>query len=128
MNANTASTTSPAIMPIILGVAAALLIAAVLSGRQWPLVSDERVALALLVVLGMAMCASGGIGPAVAEGRWMAPLALISMAIGAVIIVIAALGFFGIALPWIAGARQAFVAVAALSAVKVLLTLLDRIV
>lgn len=128
MNANTASTTSPAIVPIILGIVTALLIAAVLSGRQWPLIAEPRMALALLVVLGMAMCASGGIGPAFAEGRWAAPLALISMAIGVVIILIAALTFFGVALPGIAGAREAFIAVAALGAVKVLLTLLDRIV
>src|SRR5512146_2076078 len=83
MNASPVSTSTPNIAPIVLGIAAALLIAAVLSGRQWPLIGDQRAALGLLLVLGLATCAGGGSGPAFAEGRWMAPLALMCIAIGA---------------------------------------------
>ncbi len=128
MNANPASTGTFNVTPIVLGIAAALLIAAVLSGRQWPLISDQRVALGLLLVLGMAMCANGGIGPAIAEGRWMAPLALLSVVLGVAILVIGGLALFGVALPAIADTRQAFIAIAILSAAKVVLTLLDRVI
>ncbi len=128
MNVNSTSTSLPGLTPIVLGLAAALLIGAVLTGRQWPLIGDARVALALLLVLGMATCGSGGIGPAIAEARWTAPLALISIALGVVILAVGALALFGIALPGIADARQAFVAIAILSAVKLVLTLLDRVI
>jgi hypothetical protein len=54
---------------IILGILAAGLVFAVLTGRRVPLISSERVALIVLVVLGMAMC-TNGIGRVAAANAW----------------------------------------------------------
>jgi hypothetical protein len=52
---------------VIMGLLAVAVLAIALTGARVPLLSDVRVRLAVLLVLGMAMCAQEGIGP-VASG------------------------------------------------------------
>jgi hypothetical protein len=109
----------------VLGVMAALLVLATLTGRKIPLISSERAALIVLVVIGMAMCARG-IGRVAALGEWAHPLSILGYLIGALILVIAIALLAGKPLPWISTIRQAMLAVALLSAAKLVLSALHR--
>ena len=111
---------------ILFGILAALLVLAILTGRKVPFVSNERIALLVLVVLGMAMCMNG-IGRVAAAGQWAHPLAILGYILGALILVVAAAGFFGWQLPLVSGARGAIIAVSALSVVKLALSFLHRL-
>lgn len=109
----------------VLGVLAALLVLATLTGRKIPLISSERAALIVLVVLGVAMCARG-IGRVAAVGEWAHPLSILGYLVGALILVIAVALLAGKPLPWISTIRQAMLAVALLSAAKLVLSALHR--
>ena len=65
--------------------------------------------LAILLVLGMAICAQGGIGRVAAAGQWAHPLAILGYLLGAAILILAAAVFFNVKLPLItsqAGCRH----------------------
>ena len=117
--------TNPAV--IGLGILAALLVFAVLTGRKVPLLSNERAALLALLVIGMAMCTQGGIGPVAASGAWKHPLSILGYLLGAVIIVIGIAALFGKHIPPLASDYQSFAAVALLAAVKLALTAVHRL-
>jgi hypothetical protein len=123
--ASTSISGSPA-TTIVFGILAALLVLAVLTGRKLPLIGSERAALAVLVVLGMAMC-TNGIGRVAAASAWTHPLAILGALVGVVILIVAAAGFFGWQLPLVAGARQAIIAVSVLGVLKLALSLLHRL-
>jgi hypothetical protein len=109
----------------VLGVMAALLVLATLTGRKVPFVSSDRAALIVLVVLGMAMCARG-IGRVAAVGEWAHPLSILGYLVGALILVIAVASLAGKPLPLISSIQQAILAVALLSAAKLVLSALHR--
>jgi hypothetical protein len=109
----------------VLGVLAALLVLATLTGRRIPFVSSDRAALIVLVVLGMAMCARG-IGRVAAVGEWAHPLSILGYLVGALILVIAVASLAGKPLPLISSIQQAILAVALLSAAKLVLSALHR--
>lgn len=111
---------------IVFGLLAALLVYAVLTGRKLPLIGSERVALIVLVGLGMAMCMNG-IGRVAAAGAWTHPLAILGSLVGVLILVVGVAGFFGWQLPLVDGARQAIIAVSGLAIVKLALSLLHRL-
>jgi Na+/alanine symporter len=104
---------------------AALLVLATLTGRKVPFVSSDRAALIVLVVLGMAMCARG-IGRVAAVGEWAHPLSILGYLVGALILVIAVASLAGKPLPLISSIQQAILAVALLSAAKLVLSALHR--
>ena len=111
---------------IILGILAAGLVFAVLTGRRVPLISSERVALIVLVVLGMAMCANG-IGRVAAANTWAHPLSIIGYLLGALILIVAGPALMGRPLPLIPGVHQAIIAVSALGVLKLVLSAIHRL-
>lgn len=110
------------ISPVILALAllAATVFLLTMSGINLPLLSNLRVSLGFLLILGMSICAQGGIGRIAAIGQWSHPLAIIGYILGASILILAVSVFFNISLPILANQQQAFVIIAALMGVKVL--------
>ncbi|MGD8406787.1 MAG: hypothetical protein PVJ21_24225, partial [Anaerolineales bacterium] len=119
----TTSVPSPINLNIILP---ALLIAAVVfiavTGKKVPMLSNARVAMGAVLVLGMAMCTSG-IGRVAAIQQWTHPLAILGYLLGALILVIGLGVVFGWKLPYIQSDAQAILIVAVLVGVKVVNTL-----
>lgn len=101
----------------------ALLFAAVvfvaITGRKVPLISNVRIAMLALLVLGMSMCTMGGIGRVAASGQWTHPLSILGYLLGALILIIGLATIFGMKLPYIKSDAQAIIVVACLTAAKV---------
>ena len=64
---------------LILAALAAVIVFVTLRGSALPLFSNLKVNLAILLVLGMAICAQGGIGRVAAAGQWAHPLAILGL-------------------------------------------------
>lgn len=109
------------ITPTIIGLA--LLFAAVafigVTGKKVPLLSNIRVDIILLVIIGMTMCTQGGIGRIAATGEWTHPQAIIGYLLGGLILFITLAVFVGWKLPYIANDQQALLAIAILVSLKV---------
>ena len=109
------------ITPAILGLA--ILFAAVtfigVTGKKVPLLSNIRVDIILLVLIGMAICTQGGIGRIAATGQWSHPLSIIGYFLGGLILLITLAVFVGWKLPYIANDQQALLAIAILASLKV---------
>jgi hypothetical protein len=111
------SVISPAIL--VLGLLAAAVLILGLMGTNLPLLSNLRVDIILLVVLGMAICALGGIGRVAAQNAWSHPLSILGYMLGGLILLVTAAVFFGWKPPFIQDDRQALVAIAILAVAKV---------
>lgn len=114
--------THPAVIsPAIIGLA--ILFAAIafigVTGRRVPLLSSARVDIILLVSIGMAICAQGGIGRVAATGQWAHPLSIVGYILGGLILLIPLAVFAGWNLPYIANDQQALLAIAILAGLKV---------
>jgi hypothetical protein len=109
------------ISPTILGLAllAAVIVFIGVTGRKVPLLSNVRVDIILLVLIGMAICAQGGIGRVAATGQWTHPLSIIGYILGGLILLITLAVFAGWKLPYIQNDQQALLAVAVLACIKV---------
>ena len=81
MSGNIKPAENNGLLVAVLGVVAALLIFAVLTNRPIPFISSERVAMIVLVVVGVAMCALGGIGPTIARFGWTSPVFIVGAAL-----------------------------------------------
>lgn len=116
---------------IILALFAAAFVFIGWRGTTLPLLSNPKVSLAIVLLLGMAICAQGGIGRVAAAGQWTHPLSVAGYLLGAGILLLAAAVFLNITLPVIASPQQALVVIAALMAGKVFVSvvhyLLDRL-
>ncbi len=112
-----------------LGVLALLLIVAVLAGlnTQLPLVDTDRGAFIALAVLGAAMCSAGGIGTAIAKRGWADPVTIIGSVLGVLMLALIVLALLGVRLPFAATDREAFMALAVLGVVKVLIEAGDHL-
>jgi hypothetical protein len=121
MKANTLSITNALVLPLILGAAAAVIVYAVLTGKQLPLIGGPRAALIALLIVGMAMCGLGGIGQVGASGKWTSPLAIAGYLLGTAILVVILSAFTGWKLPLIQGEAQAVAAVGGMMLVKFLI-------
>jgi hypothetical protein len=101
----------------------ALLFAAVtfigVTGKKVPLLSNVRVDIILLVIIGMAICTQGGIGRVAATGEWTHPLSIIGYILGGLILLITLAVFVGWRLPYITNDQQALLAIAILASLKV---------
>jgi hypothetical protein len=111
------SAISPSVL--ILAALAAVVVFITLRGSALPLFSNLKVNLAILLVLGMAICAQGGIGRVAAAGQWAHPLAILAYFIGATILILAAAVFFNVKLPLITSQQQAFVIIVVLMGAKI---------
>jgi hypothetical protein len=109
------------ITPTIIGLA--LLFAAVafigVTGKKVPLLSNVRVDIVLLVLIGMAICTQGGIGRIAATGQWSHPQAILGYLLGGSILLITLAGFAGWKVPYIQSDQQALLVIAILAALKV---------
>ncbi len=115
--------TQPAVItPSIIGLA--LLAAAIVfigaTGKKVPLLSNVRVDIILLVILGMTICTQAGIGRIAATGQWTHPQAIIGYILGGLILIIAAAALFGLKLPYIQSERQALLIIAILAGLKII--------
>ena len=112
------SVISPTIL--ILAALAAAVLFITLKGIKFPLLSNPKVALGILIVLGMTICSQGGIGRIAAVGNWAHPQAILGYILGTAILLVAASMFFNFNLPFITSQQQAFVVIAALLGAKVI--------
>ncbi len=114
--------TQPAVItPTIIGLV--LLAVAVtfigVTGKKISLLSNIRVDIILLVLIGMAICTQGGIGRVAATGEWTHPLSIVGYLLGGLILLITLAVFVGWKLPYIANDQQALLAIAILASLKV---------
>ena len=112
------SVISPAIL--VLAVLAGVVLFIALKGIKLPLLSNPKVALGVLIALGMAICSQGGIGRIAAVGNWTHPQAILGYILGTAILLVAASIFFNFKLPFVTSQQQAFVIIAALLGAKVI--------
>lgn len=109
---------TPTILLLALLFAAVTFIGA--TGRKVPVLSNVRIDIILLVILGMAMCTQGGIGRIAATGQWAHPQAIIGYLLGAAILLAATSVFVGWKLPFLQNDQQALIAIAIMVGLKVL--------
>lgn len=114
--------TQPAVItPTIIGLA--ILFAVItfigVTGKKVPLLSNVRMDIVLLVIIGMTICTQGGIGRVAATGEWTHPLSIIGYLLGGLILIITVAVFVGWKLPFIANDGQALLAIAILAGLKV---------
>lgn len=109
------------ITPAIIGLAFLFAVVTFIgvTGKKVPLLSNVRVDIVLLVIIGMAICTQGGIGRIAVTGLWSHPLSIIGYILGGLILFIALAVFVGWRLPFIANDQQALLAIAILAGLKV---------
>jgi len=109
------------ITPAIIGLA--ILFAAItfigVTGKKVPMLSNIRVDIILLVVIGMTICSQGGIGRVAATGEWTHPLSIVGYLLGGLILLITLAVFVGWKLPYIQNDQQALLVIAVLACIKV---------
>lgn len=109
------------ITPTMIGLA--LLAAAVVfisvTGKKVPLLSNVRVDIILLVIIGMTMCTQGGIGRIAATRQWAHPLSIVGYILGGLILLVTLAVFVGWKLPYIQNDQQALLVIAILASLKV---------
>lgn len=89
------------------------------TGKKVPLLSNVRLDIVLLVVIGMTICSQGGIGRVAAAGQWSHPLSILGYLLGGLILLVALSVFVGWKLPFIQSDQQALLAIAVLAGLKV---------
>ena len=104
---------------LVLAALVAAVLFIILKGIKFPLLSNPKVALGVLIVLGMTICTQGGIGRVAATGQWTHPLSIIGYILGGLILIITLSVFVGWKLPFIANDQQALLAIAILASLKV---------
>ena len=109
------------ITPTIIGLAllATAIVFIGVTGKKVPLLSNIRVDIILLVIIGMTMCTQGGIGRIAATGQWTHPFSIIGYILGGLILLITLAVFAGWKLPYIQNDQQALLAIAILVSLKV---------
>jgi hypothetical protein len=115
-------------LPTTLGILAALLIVSVLTqiNTQLLFINTDAGAFAALCVLELGMCSSGGIGVTLQTHGWKSSSMLIGGAIGVLALGLIGAVATGVHLPYVASTHDAFMALAAIGVVKVLITAIDR--
>ena len=108
---------TPGVLLLALLAAAVVFIGA--TGKKVPLLSNVRLDIILLVILGMAICTQAVIGRIAATGQWSHPLAIVGYVLGGTILIIAASVFVGWKLPFIQNDQQALIAIAILAGLKI---------
>ena len=109
------------ITPTIIGLAllAAAIVFIGVTGKKVPLLSDIRVDIILLVIIGMTICTQGGIGRVAATGQWTHPLSIIGYILGGLILLLTLAVFVGWKIPFIANDQQVLLTIAMLASLKV---------
>lgn len=110
------SVLNPTVFALMFLFAAVTVIA--ISGKRVPFLSNMKVDLVLLVVIGMAICTSG-IGRVAAMNQWTHPLSILGILLGVLILVVAVAAYFGWKLPLIQNDTQSLIAIALLVVLKI---------
>ena len=102
----------------VLSILTAVLMIAWLGGMTLPAITDDRGAFSALVILGLALCASGpGIDLKVSQwGR--SPMSLFGLVLGLLALGLIGAQVFGISLPLATTTREAFTALSIIIIVK----------
>jgi hypothetical protein len=119
MNTKTRPTNRSASLAV--GIVIALLIGAVLAGLHTRLGLSDRTAFGVLTITGMVFCLTG---MKIEVYGWKNPFNLAGSLLGVIILMLVAAVFTGIPFPGVASAHEAFIALAILIALKVVLDLL----
>jgi hypothetical protein len=93
-------------------------------GISAPLLSNIKVDILLIVVLGMAMCAMGGINRIAATQQWAHPLTIVGYILGGLILLVTLSVLTGWKLPMIQNNSQALIAITILISLKFLTSFL----
>jgi hypothetical protein len=104
---------------LVLALLAAAVVFIGVTGKKVPLLSNVRVDIILLVILGMSICTQTGIGRIAATGEWSHPLAILGYILGGTILLITLAVFAGWNLPFIQTDQHALIAIAILAALKI---------
>jgi hypothetical protein len=120
MNTHTPSPSRNDLIVAVLGLSAITLILAVLSEFNLFFIADIRHATIALGLLGLAMCAVGGIVPTVKKNGWTSPAASFGIVLGVMALLIMGHACCGFWLPLIDSDRTAFLALAILIGGKVM--------
>lgn len=109
------------ITPTIIGLAllAAAIVFIGVTGKKVPVLSNVRVDIILLVIIGMTICTQGGIGRIAATGEWSHPQAIIGYILGGLILLSTLFVFVGWKLPYMENDQQALLLVAVLAGLKI---------
>ena len=89
------------------------------TNQRIPFLTNARLDIVVLVVIGMAICSQCGIGRVAATGQWSHPLSLIGYILGGSILLITLAVFAGWKLPYIQNDQQALLAITILAGLKV---------
>lgn len=123
MSENIKPTENSTLLLVGLGIVAALLVFAVLTNRPIPFIASERTALIVLIVIGISMCAVGGIGPTITKYGFTSPLFIVGAVLGVLMLLIPGAVLVGVKLPLIATEHEAIITLAVLGIVKILINL-----
>jgi hypothetical protein len=131
MKSNMVSLNGNNIVLSLLGILAAGLVFAVLTGRQLPVLAGDRAAFFVLLIVGFIMCSVGSLRN-IQPHEWVHPMNLLASLLGVMALLLGAALLTGFNLPLISGDRDAFVILAVILFSKVLLatvhhTLLTRL-
>jgi hypothetical protein len=114
--------TQPAVITpsiLVLALLAAVVVFIGATSKKVPILSNVRVDIILLVILGMSICTQAGIGRIAATGEWSHPLAIVGYVLGGTILLITLAVFVGWKLPFIQNDQQALIAIAILIGLKI---------
>lgn len=104
---------------VLLALLAAVVVFIGATGKRVPLLSNVRLDIVLLVLIGLSICTQAGIGRIAATGQWTHPQAIVGYILGATILFITLAVFVGWKLPFIQNDQQALIAIAILASLKV---------
>ena len=98
-----------------------------ISNWKIPLLSNVRVDIILLVILGMAICSQGGIGRVAAAQEWLHVQSILGYLLGGLILLVTLAVIAGWKLPLVQTDQQALLAIGILAGLKVLKALIHSL-
>ena len=119
------SAISPAIL-LLMPLAAGVFMIGI-SNWKIPLLSNVRVDIILLVILGMAICSQGGIGRVAAAQEWLHVQSILGYLLGGLILLVTLAVIAGWKLPLVQTDQQALLAIGILAGLKVLKALIHSL-
>jgi hypothetical protein len=108
---------SPTVLLLVL--LAAVVVFVAVTGKKAPLLTSVRADMVILLVLGMAICAQGGIGRVAATNAWGHPLSIVGYVLGVAILFVAAAVIFHFKVPFIQNDQAGLLIVAGLMVAKI---------
>jgi uncharacterized membrane protein len=128
MNMNVPQTGSKNVLSIILAVAALLLVVAVVAQWNLPFITGSRGALIALGILGVVMCAAGGLSTKVGRSgfSWASHFVIIGILLGVAAAYVLFAGLSGRALPYVSGEYGAFLALSLIIVTKIVVSRLHN--